>query len=243
MTVSSQQKRFFDDFGYIFLPGLMKEEVGWITEEYERLFSESGIVHDGTKRSSLGHIVEKSELLCTLLDHPKVDGLLAGLMGDDYNYLGSGADLYVEDGLWHPDCHDAPVLQVKWAMYLDHLTIDAGALRVVPGSHKQGWVGNLDTESLWGFGMAEVPCVAPDNEPGDVLVFNLQTLHNSLGGGKRRRMLNMVACAACRTEEEITFLKKRIPKTRTELQWEIMRNTAPPQRLRRLNQLWKVLGS
>ena len=79
MTVSSKQKRFFDDFGYIFLPGLMKEEVGWITEEYERLFSESGIVHDGAKRSSLGHIVEKSELLCTLLDHPKVDGLLAGL--------------------------------------------------------------------------------------------------------------------------------------------------------------------
>jgi hypothetical protein len=56
-------------------------------------------------------------------------------------------------------------------------------------------------------------------------------------------MLNMVACAACKTEEEITFLKRRIPKTRTELQWEIMRNTAPPQRLRRLNQLWKVLGS
>ena len=242
MTVSSKQKRFFDDFGYIFLPGLMKEEVGWITEEYERLFSESGIVHDGAKRSSLGHIVEKSELLCTLLDHPKVDGLLAGLWETITTIWEA-----VRICMWKMACGILIAMMRRYCRSNGRcIWINlpfTGALRVVPGSHKQGWVGNLDTESLWGVGMEEVPCVAPDNEPGDVMVFNLETLHNSLGGGRRRRMLNMVACAACRTEEEIIFLKRRIPKTRTELQWEIMRNTAPPQRLRRLNQLWKVLGS
>ena len=170
MKLTDQQKRFFDDFGYIFLPGLMAEEIGWITEEYERSFTENGITHDGTERSSLGNIVEKNEQLFALLDNPKVDGLLAGLMGDDYNYLDSGADLYVGGGMWHPDCHDAPVLQIKWAMYLESLTRETGALRVVPGSHKQGWIGNLDTESLWGITDDEVPCVAPDNTPGDVMV-------------------------------------------------------------------------
>jgi hypothetical protein len=243
MELSSEQKRFFDDFGYIFLPGLMKDEVGWITDEYERLFLDAGIVHDGTKRSSLGRIMEKSALMCTILDNPKVDGLLSGLLGEEYNYLGSGADLYVEDGLWHPDCNDAPVLIVKWAMYMDHLTKDTGALRVVPGSHTQGWVGNLDTKALWNLDIDEVPCAAPDNVPGDVLVFNLATLHNSIGGGNRRRMLNLVACSTCRTEEQIEFLKKRVPESRAELQWEIMRDKAPSQRLRRLSQPWEIIQS
>lgn len=242
MTVTPQQKQFFEDFGYLFLPGLMKDEVGWIIEEYERMFAEAGIVHDGTQRSSHQKIVESSEKLCTLLDNPKVDGLLSGLLGDDYSYTGSGADLYVGDGMWHPDCHDAPVLQVKWAMYLDHLTKDSGALRVVPSSHKLRWVGNLDTEALWGIGPEDVPCEAPDNTPGDVLVFHQSTLHNSINGGNRRRMLNMTAVAACRTEEEIAFLKRRIAPTRAELQWDIMRGTAPPNRLKRLEQPWAVLS-
>ena len=241
MTMSSQQKRFFEDFGYLFLPGLMKEEAAWIIEEYERVFSEAGIAHDGTNRSSLGNIIEKSELLCTLLDNSKVDGLLAGLLGEGYSYLGSGADLYVGDGMWHSDYCNSPVLTVKWAMYLDHLTKDTGALRVVPGSHRQGWLGNLDTQALWGISPEEVPCMAPDNAPGDVMIFDLATLHNSLGGGNRRRMLNLGACVPCRTEEEINFLKRRLPENRTELHWDIMRKNAPPKRLKRLSQPWALL--
>ena len=44
--------------------------------------------------------------------------LLTALLGDDYVYLGSGADLYVGDGMWHPD-GSFPRGWVKVAMYLD----------------------------------------------------------------------------------------------------------------------------
>lgn len=234
MRLTVQQKRFFDDFGYIFLPGLMAEEAGWIIEEYEKIFRDSGIVHDGTKRSSIGPFIERNERLCTLLDNPKVDGLFASLIGDDYMYHGSGADLYVGDGMWHPDCHDAPNMQLKWAMYLDPLTKDTGALRVVPGSHKQGWIGNLDTQTLWGIPPEEVPCDAPDNTPGDVTVFNLATLHNSLKGGNRRRMLNMGTSAHCKTEEERRYMRRRLPRSVEDLRWDLMLKNAPPGRMRHL---------
>ena len=242
MKLSHTQKRFFDDFGYLVLPGLMENEVPWIVEEFERVFHEAGVVHDGTARSSVGRFIERSERLCALLDNPGVDGLLAGLLGEDYNYLGSGGEMYVGDGLWHPDCHGDPVVQVKWAMYLDPLTPETGALRLVPGSHRQGWQGNLDTRALWGIGMEEVPCVVPDNRPGDVIVFNQMTLHNALGGGNRRRMLNLTACSSCRTETERAFLRRRLPADRNELQWDLMRKTATPERMRHLDQPWQMLA-
>ena len=242
MKLSHTQKRFFDDFGYLALPGLMENEVPWIVEEFERVFHEAGVVHDGTARSSVGRFIERSERLCALLDNPGVDGLLAGLLGEDYNYLGSGGEMYVGDGLWHPDCHGDPVVQVKWAMYLDPLTPETGALRLVPGSHRQGWQGNLDTRALWGIGMEEVPCVVPDNRPGDVIVFNQMTLHNALGGGNRRRMLNLTACSSCRTETERAFLRRRLPADRNELQWDLMRKTATPERMRHLDQPWQMLA-
>ncbi len=242
MVLSSGQKRFFDDFGYLALPGLMREEIQWIVDEFEGVFDRAGVLHDGSRRSSLGPFIERSARLCSLLDSPKVDGLLTGLLGANYNYLGSGGEMYVGDGLWHPDCHGDPVVQVKWAMYLDPLTRDTGALRFVPGSHRQGWQGNLDTHALWGISMEEVPCVVPDNHPGDVIVFNQMTLHNALGGGNRRRMLNILACSACRSETELAFLKRRLPASREELHWEIMRGTATTGRMRHLEQPWTMLS-
>ena len=242
MEVSSGQKRFFDDFGYLALPGLMGDEVPWIADEFEGVFDAAGVVHDGSRRTSLGCFIERSERLCALLDNTKVDGLLSGLLGADYNYLGSGGEMYVGDGLWHPDCHGDPVVQVKWAMYLDPLTRETGALRFVPGSHRQGWQGNLDTRALWGISTEEVPCVVPDNQPGDVIVFNQMTLHNALGGGNRRRMLNILACSACRTETERAFLRRRLPASRKELHWDIMRGTATAGRMRHLEQPWTLLN-
>jgi len=242
VKLTDQHKRFFDDFGYIFLPGLMAQEVDWIIEEYERAFADSRIEHDGTKRSSLGKIVERNERFFDLLDNPKVVSLLSGLLGDNYNYLGSGADMYVGDSMWHPDCHDAPVVQLKWAMYLDPLTRDSGALRIVPGSQKQRWVGNLDTEALWGISDEEVPCAAPDNIPGDVMVFNQSTLHNSLKGGNRRRMLNIVACAHCETNEEMEFLRRRLPGKKDDLMWDRLVETAGDERMKHLRQPLSVMN-
>src|SRR5438445_7319098 len=76
-TLTDQQKQFFETFGYLILPGLLADDVGWITEEFEAAFRDRGVVHDGTKRSCIVPFIDQRELLCTLLDHPRVEGLIA----------------------------------------------------------------------------------------------------------------------------------------------------------------------
>jgi hypothetical protein len=237
VELTAGQKRFFADFGYLSLPGLMAAESNWISEEFEAVFRRGDQVHDGSQRTSIGPFIEQSARLCTLVEHPLLAGVLNGVLGRDFNYLGSGGELYVGDGMWHPDGMFDVVPHAKLALYLDPLTRETGSLRLVPGSHRQGWEGNLDPQALWGLSDEEVPCVAPDNEPGDVLVFNLNTLHNSIGGGNRRRMLNITACAPCQTREEIEYLDGRLTQSGGLREAALLRQTATPQRMRHLRQV------
>jgi len=195
MELTPQQRhwrRYFDDFGFLWLPGLFAAEVSWISQEFELVLQAQGSTHDGTKRTGAHSPFEHSERLGTLLKDPRLVGALYAVLGDDYEYLGGAGELYSGDGMWHPDAALLEFRQAKFAMYLDPLTPATGALRVVPASHLQGWKGNLDPQALWGISNYEVPCASFDNKPGDAIIFNLYTLHNSVGGGHRRRMLNAV---------------------------------------------------
>ena len=88
MRLIRQQIRFFETFGYIALPGLMKEEVDWIIEDFEDIFSQSDRPHDGSQRTCIVPFIDQRARLCTLIDHPAIHGLIASLLGDDFNYLG-----------------------------------------------------------------------------------------------------------------------------------------------------------
>jgi hypothetical protein len=238
MQLTPQQKRFFSDFGYLFLPGLMADDIDWIIDEFEAVFRDNGVVHDGTKRSSIGPFIDQRARLCTLLDDPRIEGLIGGLLGEGFNYLGSSGELYVGGGLWHSDSAHRILTYVKLAMYLDPLTRDTGALRVVPGSHKQDWVGNLDPVALWDITPNEVPSVALENQPGDVVVFHESLLHNAIRGGSRRRMLNLVCCSRARTKTEMPEVDQRVVALAGRpLYSDFLRQTASPARMRHLEQI------
>ena len=53
MQLSQQQRDFFETYGYLVLPGLLSEELEWIIEEFEAVFVGRGVVHDGSKRSTV----------------------------------------------------------------------------------------------------------------------------------------------------------------------------------------------
>ena len=113
MELPHYQQRFFDSFGFLRLPGLMIAEMGWITEEFEAALVDSGQGHDGGQRTSFTSAVERRERLCALLEHPGINGVLRGLLGDDFLLLGMGADIYAGDSQWHPDMAVAPVRLIK----------------------------------------------------------------------------------------------------------------------------------
>ena len=46
-------------------------------------------------------------------------------------------------------------------------------------------------KELWGVAGSEVPAIALESQPGDVVVFNHHLKHSSFGGRERRRMFTM----------------------------------------------------
>lgn len=251
MELSQQQRDQFATFGYLVLPGLVKEELGWILEEFEAVFQNRGVVHDGTKRSIVVPFIDQREKLSTLIDNPKIVGLISGLLGNDFNYLGGDGNYYTGDTQWHSDgWHDIGTF-LKVALYLDPVTATTGCLRVIPGTHKvdiKDWDARKarNAPELWGIPQSQVPAIPLESTPGDVVAFNHNLMHASFGGSSRRRMFTLNCSARATDEAQIKDLEKYIGGHARfwidHVHSDIMRGTASPQRMVHLTQVMEHEG-
>jgi ectoine hydroxylase-related dioxygenase (phytanoyl-CoA dioxygenase family) len=206
--LSEQQLACFQTFGFLAFPGLLADRIEQITAEFEAIWAangggHSGRPHDGSARSCSVQFVDQSAYLSTLLDDPRINGIAASLLGDDFNYMGSDGNFYTGDTQWHSDGYGGRggLLHIKIAYYLDTLTGESGALRVIPGSHRVGepFADELQRSirksvETWGLPGSAIPAIALAIAPGDILVFNHDLKHAAFGGSKRRRMFTMNCC-------------------------------------------------
>jgi Phytanoyl-CoA dioxygenase (PhyH) len=250
--MTSQQQQFFETWGYLHLPGWIADAIGWITEEYEAVWRDREIVHDGTRRSCIVPFIDQRERFCTLLDDPRITDLMEGCLGPDACYLGGDGNWYAGDTGWHSDGFHHVGKYLKIAFYLDPLTRDTGCLRVIPGTHRielaAGWEARQarNAAELWGIDQRDVPCMALETRPGDVVAFNHNLMHASFGGSGFRRMFTMNFCARCDSIEEAEELRQFINAQARfwidHLHSDVMRRTASPQRLRYLRQVMEQEG-
>ena len=257
MRLTDQQLRFFEVFGFLKFPGLFANEIGAITSEFEQVWAQhagghAGREHDHKQRSALVPFIDQSENLCGLIDDPRIEGIAGSLLGDDFNFTVSDGNFYVGDTAWHSDgYHERKYLSVKMAFYLDPVTRDTGCLRVIPGSHHFGSrFGDAlqkvvqgstvqHTKELWDIEGRDVPAIALETEPGDLLMFNHLIKHASFGGGTRRRMFTMNLQERYR-DEDLKLLRDdvaRLARFWCERAYgETMIRTASPPRMRHLEQ-------
>jgi ectoine hydroxylase-related dioxygenase (phytanoyl-CoA dioxygenase family) len=226
--LSPHQLAFMDTFGYLVFPGLLNDRIDRIIEEFEATFAgrgggHHGAAHDGTARSCIMPFIDQSEYLSSLIDDPRIDGIITSLLGQDYNYLGSDGNFYVGDTHWHSDTDwsgksrgKPPRTYYKLALYLDPVSAATGALRVIPGSHRYGdrFAEDLQNtlrlaQETWGFGGDHVSAIALDSNPGDVVVFNQALKHSAWGGSNRRRMFT-INCTARFAEADMPLLRNEI---------------------------------
>ena len=139
-----------------------------------------------------------------------------------------------------------PRIVFMMALYLDPVTATSGALRVIPGSQRYG---DAFAEALQAtlrqapetLGMAgsQVPAIALESNPGDVVVFNQNTKHSAWGGSNRRRMFT-INCTAHYTESEMPLLRNEVAAFARfwvdSVYGAAMLRTATPQRLVHLQQ-------
>ena len=251
--LSEQQMAFFDTFGFLYFPGLLADSADRIIEEFERIWAahgggHHGTPHDGKARSAMFQFADRSEYLSSLLDDPRVHDVVSSICGEDFNYTGGDGNFYAGDTGWHSDGYGTrPVMTIKIAFYLDPLTRDTGALRVIPGSHRVGdrygdaveqAVRNSDRE--FGVHGSEVPAQALETSPGDLVVFDQSIKHASFGGSGRRRMFAMGFTARW-PEDKLQQLRDQLGQEARlwvdRIHGEAMVRTAGPERMVHLQQV------
>ncbi|RYF31347.1 MAG: hypothetical protein EOO38_31640, partial [Cytophagaceae bacterium] len=245
--LTQQQVAFFNTFGFLKLPALMRDDIEEITSEFEAVFTDKGVRHEKDQRTCIVPFADSRAKLCALLDDPRIEGAAASILGEDFNYLGSDGNYYVGDTNWHSDGFHRVGRYIKIAFYLDPVRESTGALRVIPTTHH---VPNHDASKVylapdahsnWGIEGAEVPCVALESQPGDVLMFDHNLMHAAYGGSNQRRMFTLNLCKRVETEDEFTDLKGYIASNARfwidHMHGPIMRETATASRQVHLQQV------
>ena len=207
--ITPQQVRYFETFGFLRLPGLFADDIADITKGFEQVFEENPswkteeALHFDDKRMIIPGFVEKSPLLANLPSDPRVTGIIRSLMGNEFEYAESDGNLFYCDTSWHSDTYSAPMSQyhVKISFYLDNLSQESGAIRMIPGTHQHKSRYTIDVRQsvedpstipeLLGINPRDVPAYAIASEPGDAIVWSFRTIHASFGGDERRRLFSL----------------------------------------------------
>ncbi len=224
--LTEQQKRYFDVFGFLVLrQQFSSEEVKEITEAFDTAIEQarSGSPFTGERRQMVLGIVEHNDRLSELMEDDRIYNVIGDLLGPELTWVTSDGNLYVGDTEWHPDAHLHTYQPIKVAIYLDPVKTGSGALRVIPGSHREPYHGSVhlaraakmsgapsdngDSEASFGVGGREVPFFALDSEPGDIVMFRGGLYHASYGGGDHRRMFTLNFAARPRHADEVKFHK------------------------------------
>lgn len=251
-SLTDEQINFFNTFGYLGFPGLLADRADAIIAAFEAVWTgrgggHHGQPHDGQKRSCIVPFIDQSAYLSSLLDDPRIEGIADSLLGDDFNYMGSDGNYYAGDTQWHSDAWHKDIRHMKIALYLDPLTRNSGALRVIPGSHHIHDVyaiGVQDqirrSQDVWGISGADVPAVALETQAGDVVCFNHNTKHAAFGGSTSRRMFT-INLAQRYPEEKISDLCRYLDGFSRfwvdRAYGEAMVNNGGPNRMRHLEQV------
>lgn len=217
--LTPQQLKHYETFGFAILQDYFtSKEMDTISDELDRGL-DAAYPHepfDGSLRQWSLLMGPETPFYAHLGEDPRFCEVAEQLHGEDCFLMGSDANRYIGDTHWHPDHGVDPTKDcwgVKFAFYLDPVDADTGALRIIPGSHRNPYHDDVEaTLSETKPAINEVPSFACEAEPGDVVAFDMRCWHASYGGSKGRRMSTVVFYTNPHTpiEEEATRHRARI---------------------------------
>ena len=205
--LSEDQLQHFETFGFLVLKNaLAPGEVQTLREESDRRSEEASryVRFDGTKSRDMSALGSTTPFTASLFEDDRLAGVGEQIFGE-LICANATAHRYVGDSEWHYDAGGYDAYGIKFAIYLDPVRADSGALRVIPGTHKRPFhdqVAEFDPVGpRWSraaatpeekqralAGIGSIPCYVCDSDPGDIVAFDLRLYHASLGGCVDRRM-------------------------------------------------------
>ena len=214
--LTKQQLAHFETFGFIIMRhAFTAKELAIIDDEYERGLT-SAYAHapfDGTVRHWTNMLGSDTPFFATLLEDARFYEVAEQLYGEDVLAESSSANRYIGNTLWHPD-HQIDANEdsfgIKLAFYLDPVDGQSGALRVIPGSHRNPLHDGVRAglERL-GKEISEIPGHVCESKPGDVVAFDTRLWHATWGGAEGRRMCSVSYYSNPKTTGEEAGARRR----------------------------------
>jgi hypothetical protein len=206
--LTDEQLEHRRSFGVVIIPGLFDaDELNALHDDFYAAArrAEKLTPFDGSKRHWIVAMGDDTPFISSLLEDPRFRGAAAQMFGDDVIGLSSAVSRYVGSTYWHPDTCNIKQYGVKFAYYLQPVRADSGALRVLPGSHRNPWhdeIRELRARDVLGE-IEKVPAFVCEADPGDVVAFDLRAWHASWGGSDDRSLCDVVYYANPSTDEEL----------------------------------------
>ena len=232
--VTDNQLTLFDAFGFMVLRGVLRpEELETIGKEFDIGLAEAERATErisNRKQLNWSNLGPETPYLASLLEDPRFLGTASQILGDGVIGQFCNCNSFSGDRTeWHPDVSDMNWRGIKFGFYLQPLDADTGALRFIPGSHKEPLHSDAKKVVLRdttmgsgdeaGFRVDQVPAYVAVSNPGDVVIFGNNTWHGSWGGGVDRRMCTLGYFASPRTPEEEASVRSHV-----ELQASVTRD-------------------
>ncbi len=242
--LTEDQIHHFRVFGFIVLRQVLNEAE---TDELGRLadviwMAELGYRPTKDEHVSIAPFLELHPAALPMIEDDRFYKPMVQLLGQDMIWSGSegvqGTMTRRPFHHWHadrPGPQELGYLRIKIMMYLDPMRKEAGALRVIPGSHRSPFHEELapfqqrhglDDPAFFGSPGNEVPCHPLETDPGDAVVFNQSLYHAVYGKAGRRRYVALKYAARPTTDAHLASIKRFSPYT-LEPHERIMRSESP----------------
>jgi hypothetical protein len=213
--MNSGQRRQLDDWGWVKLEGFISpEEVSRLNHRIEELLAEEGDragaefrQEPGSRR--LANLVDKGEIFHGFIARPEILDFVTHVLGAEYKLSSMNfRSANPRNGVCQPLHADAGaiaddkgywVCNTVWM--LDDITLDNGAIRVVPGSHR--W-GKLPQQVLPDPVAPHPDEVLITGKAGDVVVMNAHGWHGGTANktDTERRAMHIFYCRRDKPQQQ-----------------------------------------
>jgi hypothetical protein len=226
-VLTNDQIAFFNEFGFLVFRQLFdSKELETMALEGDAAREEIYQGHeDGPRGSWVPLLRPSTPFSASLLEDARFHSVATQTFDD--TIFGVNVDMlkWKGDTGWHRDLDAPGNTGMKLIYYFESLRVDTGALRVIPGSHREldddrisdseplrvrsdedvaTAVRELDTNS------SDRPTVVIETEPGDVIAFAMPLLHSSSGGGPNRRLGSVIYWMPSPTKKQLEARRQEV---------------------------------
>lgn len=229
----------FGTFGFVVRRAMLSDdEVRGLASELHAELDDAYGGFDGRARQWALMSTPRTPRFAALLEDPRFVAIAEQIMPGETLGIAADGSRYVGDTLWHGDTTGPAQWGVKFLFYFEPLRAESGALRAIPGSHRDPYHSRVQRFLRDTASEDRVPAFVFDAEPGDVFVYDLRLFHASFGGRSGRPGGSVFYFHDPRTADEESAVREQDRLSRAHVRDFRGRGSDPSSRSPLLDDAW-----